>query len=183
MNWEALAAIGEMLGAIGVIITLAYLAVQVRQSSRQIERSVEATRVTADDAVVENFNDWRETFISNPEVAAVFAQGMFEPASLSQTERVRFNAILSTFAWTAWQLWRVNALIGTPNAHILQHLLLHEGGRLWYIDHRPFFPPDFRASVDAELEELKNAKTPYLRPSDVSSMFAGRLALPETEGS
>ena len=33
MNWEALGAIAELLGAIAVFVTLAYLAVQVRQSN------------------------------------------------------------------------------------------------------------------------------------------------------
>ena len=33
MNWEMLGAIGELLGAAGVIFTLAYLALQIRQSN------------------------------------------------------------------------------------------------------------------------------------------------------
>lgn len=33
MNWEAVGAIGEVIGAIGVIVTLAYLAIQIRQNS------------------------------------------------------------------------------------------------------------------------------------------------------
>jgi len=34
MNWEAIGSVGEVLGAIGVIATLAYLAVQVRQNTQ-----------------------------------------------------------------------------------------------------------------------------------------------------
>ena len=33
MNWEALGAIGEVAGAIGVVVTLVYLAFQIRQNS------------------------------------------------------------------------------------------------------------------------------------------------------
>ena len=33
MNWEAMGAIGEIVGAVGVIATLGYLAFQVRQNS------------------------------------------------------------------------------------------------------------------------------------------------------
>jgi hypothetical protein len=44
MNWEAVAAIGELLGATGVIVSLLYLAVQVRQNTRQ-------TRLAAQQAV------------------------------------------------------------------------------------------------------------------------------------
>ena len=33
MNWEAIGAIGSILGAIGVIVTLVYLAAQIQQNS------------------------------------------------------------------------------------------------------------------------------------------------------
>jgi hypothetical protein len=36
MNWEAIGAIGEILGAVGVITTLLYLSVQIRQNTRQM---------------------------------------------------------------------------------------------------------------------------------------------------
>ena len=36
MNWDAIGAIGEVLGAVGVIVTLIYLARQIRQNSRQL---------------------------------------------------------------------------------------------------------------------------------------------------
>ena len=36
MNWEAIGAIGEILGAAGVIGTLAYLAVQIRRNTNTI---------------------------------------------------------------------------------------------------------------------------------------------------
>ena len=34
MNWEALGAIGEIVGAVAVVVTLGYLAVQIRQNTR-----------------------------------------------------------------------------------------------------------------------------------------------------
>ena len=173
MNWEAVGAVAESLGALGVIVTLAYLAVQVRQNSRLLEKSAEATQVTADNAVVENFNQWREMIVTNPDVSDLFIRGMEDSSTLDLNERHRFNHILATFAWTAWQLWRVEALLGTPNTLLLRHMLLHRGGRRWYLDHRAFFPPDFCESVDAHLKEIEDGGLPYLTRSDVSSMFAG----------
>ena len=35
MNWEAIGAVGEILGAIAVVVTLVYLAIQVRHSTAQ----------------------------------------------------------------------------------------------------------------------------------------------------
>ncbi len=37
MNWEAIGAVGEILGALGVIATLIYLALQIRQNTRSIQ--------------------------------------------------------------------------------------------------------------------------------------------------
>ena len=39
MNWEAIGAIGEIVGAAGVIVTLAYLAAQIRHSNRVSEHA------------------------------------------------------------------------------------------------------------------------------------------------
>ena len=35
MNWEAISAIGEIVGALAVVITLVYLAIQVREQNRE----------------------------------------------------------------------------------------------------------------------------------------------------
>ena len=48
MNWDALAAISEIVGAIAVIITLAYLAVQIRQSNDLLRSESRQALVTND---------------------------------------------------------------------------------------------------------------------------------------
>jgi hypothetical protein len=39
MNWEMISAIGQMLGAIGVIISIVYLAAQIRNQSKESQRA------------------------------------------------------------------------------------------------------------------------------------------------
>jgi len=39
MNWDAIGAIGEMIGAVAVVITLVYLAIQVRQDTKSVRAS------------------------------------------------------------------------------------------------------------------------------------------------
>ncbi|MEJ2239539.1 MAG: hypothetical protein P8X82_14680 [Gemmatimonadales bacterium] len=39
MNWEAVGAIGEIIGAIAVVVTLIYLAVQVHQNTKSVQAS------------------------------------------------------------------------------------------------------------------------------------------------
>ena len=47
MNWEAVGAIGEVVGAFGVILTLGYLAIQVRQNSAVVRSSTRQAISTA----------------------------------------------------------------------------------------------------------------------------------------
>jgi cation transporter-like permease len=44
MNWDAVAAIAEALAVLGVIASLIYVALQVRQNSKLIDQSILATR-------------------------------------------------------------------------------------------------------------------------------------------
>ena len=39
MNWEMISAVGQMLGAIGVIISIIYLAVQIRNQNKESQRA------------------------------------------------------------------------------------------------------------------------------------------------
>jgi hypothetical protein len=36
MNWEAIGAVGEIVGAIAVVVTVGYLAFQIRQNTRSV---------------------------------------------------------------------------------------------------------------------------------------------------
>jgi hypothetical protein len=44
MNWEAVGAIGQVLGSIAVFVTLGYLAVQVQYARQEVRRSVSQSR-------------------------------------------------------------------------------------------------------------------------------------------
>jgi len=39
MNWEMISAVGQMLGAVGVIISIIYLAAQIRNQNEESQRS------------------------------------------------------------------------------------------------------------------------------------------------
>ena len=44
MNWEALGALGEIVGAVAVLGTLYYLAAQIRTQNQQLEKSNDHAR-------------------------------------------------------------------------------------------------------------------------------------------
>jgi hypothetical protein len=59
VNWTAIGAIGEILGAAGVIITLIYLARQVRQNTR-------ATRLSTSHSIASAARDWNRPLLADP---------------------------------------------------------------------------------------------------------------------
>jgi len=59
MNWEAIAAIGQMLGSIAVFVTLAYLGVQIRHTSQDVPRSVNRSGTESVGATFAVRSRWR----------------------------------------------------------------------------------------------------------------------------
>ena len=87
MNWEALGAIGEIVGAVAVVITIAYLAVQIRQNSRSL-------RAAAYQDAVRSANDWSSLLVRDPELYALFSRGIGDYSSMSEEELGRFSHLL-----------------------------------------------------------------------------------------
>ena len=66
MNWELIGAVSEAAGAIGVIVTLAYLAVQVRQNSVHLAESAKLAESNQLEATSNIVVDWRKMLLMNP---------------------------------------------------------------------------------------------------------------------
>ena len=68
MNWEAIGAISEAIGVVAILISLAYLAIQIRQSTREFSRSVEANQLAAFERNIDSGNRIREVLLLNPDL-------------------------------------------------------------------------------------------------------------------
>jgi hypothetical protein len=47
LSWQDLGSIGELVGAVAVVISLVYLAFQIRQNTRQIDENTKAAQASA----------------------------------------------------------------------------------------------------------------------------------------
>lgn len=83
MNWEAIGAVGEILGAAGVIITLAYLAVQIRQNTK-------VARSTVRQSIAESAQSLSADIISSPDMAEILIRDM-NGEELTQVESLRMQ--------------------------------------------------------------------------------------------
>jgi hypothetical protein len=83
MNWEAIGAIGEILGAAGVILTLGYLAFQIRAGTK-------ATKAAAFQAVLQSEMDFASILIEN----AGTREKIVTDTPLSEGEETRVAIVL-----------------------------------------------------------------------------------------
>ena len=75
MNWEAVGAIAEAVGVVAIFVSLIYVAVQIRQNTRQFSRSVEANQLAAFERNIESGNRIRELLILHPDLAQLLLNG------------------------------------------------------------------------------------------------------------
>jgi hypothetical protein len=93
LNWEAIGAIGEVIGAAGVIISLLYLAGQVRSNSK-------ATSHAAAQAVLDKLNGLIGQLAFSPGAGDIWARGLSGLGELrSKEELVRFSSMLMQAFW------------------------------------------------------------------------------------
>lgn len=83
MNWDALAAIAEVLSAMAVVASLLYLAIQVRQSTRQ-------ARLAAQQATVHELGHALRAQAQDREWASLLSRALNGLDALDAVERLQF---------------------------------------------------------------------------------------------
>ena len=89
MNWDAIAAVGELLGATGVILSLLYLAAQLRQGNKLAKRNATQSLLAAR-------GEFNRFIAGDPALAELYWKGMETPDDLSDAERKRFQEVSTT---------------------------------------------------------------------------------------
>ncbi len=87
MNWDAVGAVGEILGALAVFVTLAYLAVQIRQNTI-------ATKSAAVQGMTTAAQNTALAAASSKESASVWLRGKADVESLDDAERQQYRLLL-----------------------------------------------------------------------------------------
>ncbi len=90
MNWEAVGAVGEVLGAVAVVLTLAYLTAQIRIGNK-------ALRTSMREAALDTLRQWSHVVMSDAALASVVERGAKSYSDLSPTEQVQFGHCFYSF--------------------------------------------------------------------------------------
>lgn len=121
MNWDAIGAVGEVVGAVAVVATLLYLSVQTRQNTKAVRHAM--TRGVAEDA-----NAWRYKIVENPEISELLRGGLRDADALSPNDKYRFRMLMDALVFH-WQ-HAFEAGEPVPSANITR--MLGTPGGIWY---------------------------------------------------
>jgi len=87
MNWEAIGAVGEIVGALAVVASLTYVAVQLKAANT-------LTQVQTRENANEAFDRWRSKLVLDEDLGALWDRGIDAPETLSETEANRFRWLI-----------------------------------------------------------------------------------------
>ena len=159
MNWDAIGAIAELLGAIGVIASLVYLATQIRQSREQMDQNTRALRAGAFQQHADAQGSVFMKALEVPGLDSAVRSGFADFHVLSEQDSFRFN------------LWIQSVMHQIENGHYqfrvglleedrwllrlstLRQLLQYPGVVQWWQAWQPPLGPEFVALVDEILGE------------------------------
>jgi len=144
---------GEFIGAIGVVVTLAYLAVQIRQNTR-------ALRAASIDSMTQFANDIRMNLFNDPEITTIYMNGLSGIDTLNDLERERFRLLMTNALWALWNAY-TQAQLGETQSWdaqkpVLSRFLSQPGGDWYWRTYKNEFSPDFQAEVDHVLRSSKS---------------------------
>ncbi len=158
MTLQDLGNIGEFVGAIGVIVSLVYLATQIRQNTK-------AVRSNTSQAITDSRVEFLSSISDNPEVARMFFSGLSDLDALCPDERNRFAIMMARFIATM-ENYHYQHLQGamdheqwTRMLGILRWFMSTPGGQAWW-SNRPI-PTDlsFDRFLDREVDKIKSSPT------------------------
>ena len=151
--------IGEFVGAIAVVVTLAYLAVQVRHGREATEINTNQLKGEAIREINNTEYALTHDIRDNPELFSILIRSLNDWHSLRPKEQARSHLILYSYTrWleTCWNLLEQKALdkkiYDTRELFIVGIIGNPKGARIWWDMWKALYDPDFAAHLDQTLE-------------------------------
>lgn len=163
MNWDAIGAVGEILGALVVVATLFYLARQMKLST--VQQKLESHRAMTELQISVN------RILYDPSNVEAIREAGMDWDSASEKSRVILSQWLmdtTTHYQTLFQMWKAGTVdddfYEAEENFLTQEALATPGGRLWWNRHRQIFSKSFSERLESRMSDSPSkyfAKNPY----------------------
>src|SRR5262252_1427167 len=154
LNWDMISAIGQMLGAVGVIISLVYLAAQIRNQSKE-------SRHAAMNVLTTSWSDLNRTLVEDPELAGLWLRAMRSFDELDGASKLRVGAHLGRFMRFADSLY-LGVLDGQLDERLwrgyertVADTVAYPGFQTWWATRKHWHTDEFCALIDRHMRTAK----------------------------
>ena len=157
MNWEMLSAIGQAVAAIGVIPSLIYLAVQIREQNKERRRA-------GINILTAQWSDLVKTGQESRDFAEFFLRGIRSFDGLDAPDKLRFSAFFTRYARNCEGMfiyYRDGALekaLWDEVERTMIDYFAYTGVREWWATRKHWLTDEFRAVVEAIIAKNPEAK-------------------------
>jgi len=169
MDWSAIEAISSAIGAVGVIVTVAYLAYQIRQNTKSIEGATEQSLMAFE----------KDTYVMIADNASVFRRGSEDIDALNPDEVVQFtNIVLAEMsllysAFVQYERKLISEDVWKAYEHGTVERFRSPGYAAVWAREKFDYPTGFRGAMEKLQSESARA-TPVTRRSDAESLSPDR---------
>jgi hypothetical protein len=154
MSFEQLAHLAQIVASVGVVVSLIFVGLQIKQNTRALQRDEH-------NSTMEQWTVIRQAIAQNRDIAELMTAGLQGERPLDAADQLRLEQMLAEHAWAAFQFWDrtqrgifPKGAFEATGAALLLGLLRTLGGGAWWRSAKQTgygFPPGFVSAVDAML--------------------------------
>ena len=153
MNWEAISAIGQIVGALAVVISLIYVAREIRTNAR-------SARV----ASLHDINRWLGEIAAHPDVRELYYRGIHDFESLKGADMVGFSTLVAQAFYIFQELYyqqldrHLDPRMWGPTEAALRDLNGFPGIQAWWRSRSQYFNKEFANYVNQLQQTAKHPR-------------------------
>jgi hypothetical protein len=159
MNWDAIGAVGEIVGALAVVVSLLYLAGQIRVSNKASRNSL----------IQELQGTVKIVFQMHLDEAELIIKGMKDFDSLSEVEEMKFHLLFHQSMLDQQRIYylkqdgEVDEWLYHSWRYDLEKSFAAPGAHAWFEKYSDSIHEDFRIVLRDIIESSSVTDAPYLR--------------------
>ena len=98
MTFQDLGSLGELIGGIAVVVSVVYLAIQIRHNTRGLDQNRDLMRMSFENEIRRDSMEFRSTIVADADLAEIWRRGLAGDADLNTAERARFHLLMVSIA-------------------------------------------------------------------------------------
>jgi hypothetical protein len=152
MSLAQLSDLAQIIGAVGLILSLVFVGLQIRHNTAALVRN-EHNSTMAQWTVI------RQAIATNRDIAELMSNGLHGKSALDAADQLRLEQMLQEYAWASFHIWDrtqrgvfpKRTFEATAGVALCDLLRTPRGGAWWASAKNKGFIPAFVADVDAML--------------------------------